>query len=144
MSCFSKKSTVGTNFASLVTVVTIGYEFWIRLNSEIASGTVAVYEQRTAVNLQSQANGNIYVRKACCVGTPTSFVLFLEALQSDPKLLEKSKPHLFAGEQNEDKIFDLVSAWNGLNEVGVIKPTRKTLQAKTVRLELFSRSTHRG
>ena len=74
------------------------------------------------------------------------FVLFLEALQSDPKLLEKSKPRLLAGEQNEDKIFDLqlCHAWNGLNEVGVIKPTRKTLQAKTVRFELFSRSTHRG
>ena len=78
------------------------------------------------------------------MGTPTSFVLFLEALQSDPKLLEKSKPRLFAGEQNEDEIFDLVARMERLNEVGVIKPTRKTLQAKTVRFELFSRSTHRG
>ena len=42
------------------------------------------------------------------------------------------------------KFSTLCHAWNGLNEVGVIKPTRKTLQAKTVRLELFSRSTHRG
>jgi len=42
---FSKKIIVGTNFASLVTVVTIDYEFWRRLNSEIASGKVAVYAQ---------------------------------------------------------------------------------------------------
>jgi len=42
------------------------------------------------------------------------------------------------------KFSTLCLAWNGLNEVGVIKPTRKTLQAKTVRFELFSRSTHRG
>ena len=73
MSCFSKKSIVGTNFASLVTVVTIDYEFWRRLNSEIASDEVAVYEQGTAVNLQSQANGNIYVRKSMLRGNSNQF-----------------------------------------------------------------------
>jgi len=73
MSCFSKKSIVGTNFASLVTVVTIDYEFWRRLNSEIASGKVAVNEQGIAVNLQSQANGNIYVRKSMLCGNSNQF-----------------------------------------------------------------------
>ena len=73
MSCFSKKSLVGTSFASLVTVVTIDYEFWRRLNSEIASDEVAVYEQGTAVNLQSQANGNIYVRKSMLCGNSNQF-----------------------------------------------------------------------
>ena len=63
---FSKKSFVGTSFASLVTVVTIDYEFGRRLNSEIASGKVAV-------NLQSQANGNIYVRKSMLCGNSNQF-----------------------------------------------------------------------
>jgi len=70
---FSKKSIVETSFASLVTVVTINYEFWRRLNSEIASDEVAVFEQGTAVNLQSQANGNIYVRKSMLCGNSNQF-----------------------------------------------------------------------
>ena len=69
----SKKSIVGTSFGSLVTVVTIDYEFWRRLNSEIASGKVAVNEQGIAVNLQSQANGNIYVRKSMLRGNSIQF-----------------------------------------------------------------------
>ena len=101
MSCFSKKSNV----------VTIDYEFWRRLNSEIDSGKVANYEQGTAVNLQFQADGNTYVRKSMLCGNSNQFCFVFGSfqLQSDPKLLEKSKLRLFAGEQNEDKIFDLVS-----------------------------------
>ena len=69
----SKKSIVGTSVASLVTVVTVDYECWRRLNSEIASDEVAVYEQGTAVNFQSQANGNIYVNKSMLCGNSNQF-----------------------------------------------------------------------
>ena len=142
MSCFSKKSLVGTSFASLVTVVTIDYEFWRRLNSEIASDEVAVYEQGTAVNLQSQANGNIYVRKSMLCGNSNQFCFW--KLYNQIQNFLKNQNLVFLRSKMKTKFSTLCHAWNGLNEVGVIKPTRKTLQAKTVRFELFSRSTHRG
>ena len=94
---FSKKSFVGTRFASLVIVVTIDYEFWRRLNSEIASGKVTIDEQGTPVILQSEANGNIYVRKSMLCGNSNQFCFVFGSFTIRSKTSGKIKTSSFRG-----------------------------------------------
>jgi len=71
------------------------------------------------------------------------FVCFWKALRSNLKRLELKSSWM--GEWAECRWkSELCLALNVGNEVGVIKPTRKTLQGETVRLELFFWKNHRG